>query len=115
MSIIRRYAALVTCLMLLQLTMLERQVACDTHGGNESTGLARHARTHSPAPALGDDCGEPDTTGACASMPACAVTLGVPAHAGTSVTLLSPLASLPEPVSTHSHIVAGPDVPPPRG
>lgn len=118
MSIIRRCAAVATCLLLLQLTMLGSQVACDAHERDDSTSLARHGRSHSAAPASNDDCGAPGTTGAtsaCASMPACAVTLGVPAHAITSVTLLSPLALLPDPVSTHSHTVAGPDVPPPRG
>lgn len=115
MPIIRRCAAFVTCLLMLQLTMLESQVACDTHGGNDSTSLARHDRTHSPAPASTDDCAAPNTTGGCASMPACAVTLAVPTHSVTSVTLLPPRASLPDPAPTYSHIVAGPDVPPPRG
>jgi hypothetical protein len=115
MSIIRRCAAFVTCLLLLQLTTLGSQAACDTHGGNDSTSLARHDRTHSRAPTSSDACDASNTTGACASMPACAVTLGVPAPAVTSVTLLSLLASHDTPVSTHSRIVVGPDAPPPRG
>ena len=115
MPIIRRCAAFVTCLLLLQSTMLGNRLACDTHGENDATSLVRHGGTHSPAPASSDDCGAPGTIGACASMPACAVTLGVPPHTVASVTLLPPRASLPDLVSTHSQNRAGPEVPPPRG
>jgi len=48
-------------------------------------------------------------------MPVCSATLIVPERVVTNETVRSPLALLPEPVSSHSHQLAGPDVPPPRG
>ena len=115
MPIIRRCAAFITCLLLLQLTILGSQGPCDEHGRGDSTSAASHDRTHSPAPGPSDQCGAVQTPGACASMAACAVTLPVPAPAVTSAALLSPRAWLPDPVSMHPRIAAGPEVPPPRG
>jgi hypothetical protein len=114
MSILRRCATFVTCL-LLQLTTLGTQAACDAHGRNDATQHVQHDRTRAPAPASSGDCGVPGATASCESMPVCAVTLALPTRVVASATVLSSLAALPEPASTHSHLVSGPEVPPPRG
>ena len=115
MSFIRRCVTFICCLLLFQLTVLGSQVACDTHGRADATRHAQHDRSHAPAPESSDDCDATGTTASCTSMPVCSVTFDVPAPVVTSVTVLSPLALLSEPVSTHSHLVSGPDAPPPRG
>ena len=115
MSLIRRCATFVTCLLLFQLTVLGSQAACDAHDRDDAARHAQHDGNHAPATAPSDDCKAAGMSSSCASMPVCAVTLGVPARVVTSTAVLSSLALLPEPVSRHSHHAAGPDAPPPRG
>jgi hypothetical protein len=115
MSLIRRCVTFVTCLLLFQLTALGGQAACDAHDRDDATRHEQHDPTHAPAPAPSDDCDDAGMGASCASMPVCSVTLDAPERVVTNVTVPSPLALLPEPVSSHSHPVAGPDVPPPRG
>jgi len=115
MSLIRRCVTFVTCLLLFQLTALGSQVACDAHDRDDATRHAQHDRSHAPAPAPSDDCDDAGMGPSCASMPVCSATLIVPERVVTNETVRSPLALLPEPVSSHSHQLAGPDVPPPRG
>jgi hypothetical protein len=114
MSLIRRCVTFVTCLLLFQLTALGSQAACDAHDRDDTTRHEQHDPTHAPASAP-SNCDDAGMSASCASMPVCSVTLDAPERVVTNVALPSRLAPLPELVSTHSHPVAGPDVPPPRG
>jgi hypothetical protein len=117
----RRPAALLSALLLLQLTLLGASWRCGSPGGSAArvhgaAALASHAsHDASPRRAPGDTCDVERALGDCATMTSCATTLTVPVSLIVAVALVPASAALPEPVSIHSQPTAGPDVPPPRG
>jgi hypothetical protein len=121
MPTLRRLTALLSGLLLLQLTLLGVERPCGEHATRPdralgTTATAAHG-THdtTPARAPGDSCGVEATASECATMPSCATTLTIPAGAVTVVAGALTSAALPQPVAIHSQPTTGPDVPPPRG
>ena len=121
MPTLRRLTALLSGLLLMQLTLLGIDRSCDVH-----TSPADHAHVSAPMAAHGahdaspvrtpiDECDVERTTGDCATMPSCVTTLGVPVRRVTVVPHAPRTDVRPEPISIHSQPTTGPDVPPPRG
>ena len=120
MSSLRRLAACLSALLLLQLTLLGADWWCISNTRSADSAHAATAPRHgshdaSPTRAPGDECDTEHTTADCATMPSCAATLTVPANVVMAVGPAPANEALAEPVSIHSQRAAGPDVPPPRG
>ena len=124
MPTLRRLTALLSSLLLLQLTLLGVDRSCDVHASlvdraHPAASVATHAahapHDASPARTPIDACDVERTAGDCATMPSCVTTLTIPAGIVTVVTHALTSDALPEPISIHSQPTTGPDVPPPRG
>ena len=117
MPSLRRFAALLTGLLMLQLALLGGRPSCDLHA-RETVRTAEHAghRAHGASLVTGhaDACGAEHAPGACASMASCAVTLPLPERVAANVAPTQPASELPDAVSISSRSAAGPDAPPPR-
>jgi hypothetical protein len=117
MPLIRRIAALVSGLLLLQLTLLGGDGACGSQGQRDRSmgamAAADPSHAHAP-PSSGDDCDVRHPPGACVSMPSCASTVVPPPAVVPRIAVASASGVLPEPIVVVSHAVGGPDVPPPR-
>ena len=115
---IRRIAALVSSLLLLQLTLVEAGGVCGSRSQrNGSMGsMAADQPSHAPSSSSsGDDCAVRHPPGACLSMPSCASAVVPPPAVAMRIALASAAGALPEPNAMASHATVGPDVPPPRG
>ena len=121
MPSLRRLTALLSGLLLVQLTLLGADRSCGSHAGSADpahvvAALASHdSHDTSPAHAPSDACDAELAPGECQTMPSCATTLTVPARLVGEVVLPPARATLPQPDSIHSQPASGPDVPPPRG
>ena len=121
MPTLRRLAALLSSLLLLQLTLLGADWRCGSpvgsadraHGTATVASHAAHDASSTRAPS--DACDVERALGACATMTSCATTISVPASIAVAVALVPSSDALAEPESIHSQPTAGPDVPPPRG
>jgi hypothetical protein len=120
MPLLRRLSALLTGLLLAQLTLLDGHWSCASHQSGQrhasmATTVAHLARAATSAPSSHDPCGTERLPGDCTSMPTCATALSLPAASATRVArVLAPVAP-PDLVALSSRPAAGPDVPPPRG
>ena len=124
MPLLRRLTALLSSLLLLQLSLLGADWPCGSHVGSADRAHvgatpAPHAShsSHDAAPthAPSDACEAERTPGECRTMPSCATTLGVPERVVAEAVLLPTSSTLPQPLSIQSQPATGPDVPPPRG
>ena len=120
MPTLRRLTALLSGLLLLQVTLFTGSRSCDVHASPVGRGVVASAGDHeahdaSPVRTPMDRCDLERAAGDCATMPSCVTTLTIPA--GMVAVVAHALASdvLPEPVAIHSRPALGPDVPPPRG
>ena len=114
---IRRIAALVSSLLLLQLTLVEGGGVCGSRSqrdGSMGTMAADHP-SHAPSSSSGDDCALRHPPGTCLSMQSCASAVLPPPAVATRIAFASAAGTLPEPNAMASHAAVGPDVPPPRG
>lgn len=118
MPLIRRIAALVSSLLLLQLTLVESDGMCGTGAGRDEPmgAMAAGHPSHAPSPpSSGDDCLVRHPPGACVSMPSCASAVVSPPAAALPVAFASSSGVPSETNVMPSPAAAGPDVPPPRG
>jgi hypothetical protein len=119
MPSLRRFSALLSGLLFLQLTLLGDGGACRVHGsargGAGMAAMQTASAQHDGASSSHDACGAERAAKSCASMPSCATALGAPVSVVAHVQTVPAAQALPEPVSIHSLAAVGPDVPPPRG
>ena len=120
MPTLRRLTALLSGLLLLQLTLPGADWSCGSHArpverarAEMPAGHAAHEASRTQPP--GDACDAEHAPTDCATMPSCAAALGSPARLVTVVALAPASDAIPEPVPVHSQPATGPDVPPPRG
>lgn len=121
MTSLRRFGALLSSLLLMQLTLLSSGWPCPTHGSAGAhdgapaamSAHASHAVTRGQS--SHDGCDSERLTGDCKTMPSCATALTLPASLGANVALATSTATLTEPVSIRSELAVAPDAPPPRG
>jgi len=119
MSSIRRFFALASSLLLLQLTSLGQSVSCGIHARKHDmtsatpTVHASQAAPMSEAPA-DDGCDAPRPSRECASMSACATALAVPPLAVAVMTADRPSSEVPGPLPAASSPAVAPEAPPPR-
>jgi hypothetical protein len=119
MSSLRRFAALLTGLLMLQ-RMLPGGRTCESHhratphAARAVGHAAQHAHVASVTVVPADGCGAGQMSGACA-MPSCAAPPSLPVIAAASVAPSTQAALLPETISAGSRSAAGPEAPPPRG
>lgn len=117
MSLIRRFTALLSSLLLFQLSVLGGGSACVSHGGgrHETMGASAVQRAHVQHPRSStDDCGARNRAGACVSMPSCTTLFSTPTAVVAAIATAPTHAVLPETTSPLSEPAAGPTVPPPR-
>ena len=121
MPLLRRFTALLSGLLLVQLTLLDGHGSCASrarrqeHAGAAMMQIAHVSGAVAVEPASNDACDTAHSPAACSSMLSCATALTLPTSESTSTTLCPPTVTLPEPVAIHSQPAAAPDAPPPRG
>ena len=121
MPLLRRLATLLCSLFLVQLTLLDGYRSCapparpQEHASAEMMAAMHGSRALAAVSTKSDGCDIAHVMRACSMMPACVTTPAVPPSGIASVALRPAALALPEPVAIHSHPVAGPDAPPPRG
>lgn len=121
MPFLRRLTALVSSLLLLQLSLLGADRPCDSHVGSadrahaDATPAPHTSHDESPTHAPSEACDAERTPGECRTMTSCTTTLTVPTSLVAEAVHLPASATLPQPLSIHSQPATGPDVPPPRG